>query len=353
MTAPVGSVAASEQWDIYVDESGNFAKPTDDVICAGLLVHRRRCAFTKARIRSTLESTTPELPWPFHAAHFDIPFFIGLAALHQRDTERVKKTFSKNILAALPALEAFIANDAAMMALFVQYSIGSMPTPTQLRQADRQFEKHDIVSHRAFLNRSRNISRVINRTLRILHEEHLPGAVNGTHVFVAGETHCGAAYVLPYGARAWTSRYNVLLASLVKRVSQALERMPGEHVVDATVLERDARDAATGIVTPMRREQVEAVARSASCAVTVRVREVPAYRDGMDPALVLADFIAYTARPLLRKNTTLSETEHAIHKRVGLPVSSGDPARSHLAAEPALGTGGDVRAWAREANEQW
>jgi hypothetical protein len=178
---------------------------------------------------------------------------------------------------------------------------------------------------------------------------------------------------MPTGAgeeEADTGRYYTLLECLLGRVSDALARRPGEHVVALHVCTRDVSEP-DGRRVRLDPSHLEACLDRARLARVGNVRLVPAttpaYRGPLDARLVLADFVANHARRVLGRNRPLRVVHGLLGPVTVGEVESGRPPLSHLAASgwarahveaararvASTPPPADVRAWAQEQAERW
>src|SRR5438874_1572983 len=79
-------MAKLASWRFFVDESGQFGDPAEDVAVAGLLIRDEPGRVTHELERG-LRRAFPDLAWPLHAAVYDRPVGLALQAYIQGDED--------------------------------------------------------------------------------------------------------------------------------------------------------------------------------------------------------------------------------------------------------------------------
>lgn len=98
---------STHTWHLFVDESGNFRDPGQDVTVAGLLVSDDQLVAAEA-VRHSLANLLPYLPWPLHAAHMNLPVWTALT--WQQATDRALSGLRLRD-GPLQALERLVGDD--------------------------------------------------------------------------------------------------------------------------------------------------------------------------------------------------------------------------------------------------
>ena len=168
-----------------------------------------------------------------------------------------------------------------------------------------------------------------------------------------------------------TTRYFGLLEVLLERVATLLSSRPGAHDVRVLQLSRPIRDSTIDHRVQANvfhlGEIINRVRATAGTAIHLVPWEVPFYDPKVDPALVIADFIASNTRGLLGQyRTPLARIEEDLARQVGLTsrvgrasaIAAAGSAATYVAAvrqgrEAGMWGVAGKRLWAYEQALEW
>lgn len=336
-------------WWLFVDESGQFQKVGDDVSIGGLLARDGSPGSRTNALREVLKPLVPETMWPLHAAYWDIPLALALAATATDARRRDARTTNLRSLAdqatrALPEQHAPLAD--AVKAL----SGETKPDLTELRSLDGLLHGRQPHLHSQLASVTAEIGATVSRVLRAACADGEGYAV------AAGETERADAALSG-------ERYLVLLACVMARAARILEALPGEHLIQLMPSQRNVRNAVLGKDTPLHQRDVApliATLQPRLTRVSIRFNSAPRWGPQMHTALSLADFIANRARRTLPRREHLAVVEGALSAMIGpgvrIPIGS-QLSASGAACDPTLVAkgvaGGRMRPWAMEQAMEW
>ena len=331
------------RWNLFLDESGNFSDPDDEVVVAGLLIRADLPGNHPSQIRAALQVAAPDLPWPVKASEFNRPVVFAIANQVGQRAKSGEGTFSRIAYEIVTDLTLRAPNDVESVktALASARRLPYEPIARLDAMAQQNWARYQVLRAAAD-GAVAAIGRCIGSLART---ENASGQEAGdATLFVAcGETRRGEC-ARQGETDTETSRYLELLRWVVARAADVLARRPGDHELHLYVLDRDVSDTILGVrvrtrlhyrhVVPIARDVGQLCQSDRSGAtVTVKLDAVAQYDDRVHAALVLADFVANRARRGLRPNSSsLRAAETRIISEVPCRVRSGDPAASHLAA---------------------
>lgn len=335
------------RWTIFIDESGDFDAPGAAVAIAGILLAETSETSADA-LRRGLERALPDIPWPPHAAHVNQTAWVAVILADQACNPPAPGAPP----AALAAREA--------VAEFSRHS----PVDLGQVQADlRLGRRPDFAAIKRLSKHLRDTLPVLARRIdgfaleawaQVRAVAARLAADADASLLASGEAWAGAVGSGP------DERYFGLLEATLSRAVHLLCRRRTPDRLGVRALERDVHEPAIDEPIPLLPRHLGEVARRLPSEGTSVVRVVPEhvcrYDRRVDIRFVLADFAANRARRVLGDaRLPLVEAEHLLGD-VGLPVRSGTPPRTHLAAAGALGQpAAPPRAcqWAREQAEEW
>lgn len=375
MTASAGV----RRWNLFVDESGKFSDKGDVVVVAGVLMGGGQPLSDSGLLRGALRKALPTFPWPLHAAHLNLPVTLALAQ-HARTV--TLPAHPPDGLAASQGLTALL--EQAVKALNSQASgkvaeavgrlkEGAWPEYDTLKTLDDTLRRGSPSLHDSLRNLMRQavavVSGLLEETVSRAAGEMVLGLVTGGES-CAGDAAPPAA-TTPLAVD--SGRYGALLECSMERVCELLARA-GRHEVGVQVLNRTVLDPVVNRPAQLHVRHLSDLVTRLNQRFRDRVRlvvhAVSPFSDDAHAALVLADFAANRARRgLSMRDRPLSRVEEAVQRATGLPVRSGDPALSHLAATgwarahiqavrsrvtgTAVPAAPGVSRWAREQALEW
>jgi hypothetical protein len=363
-----------EHWSLFVDESGDFDDPEDDVVVAGLLLSEERHPRLARRLRRALDEAVPEVPWPIHARLTRQPVMFALWPYRRaaEDLEAVHPLVAAAIAAG--RAEAGEALERALEALRQERA----PAHEDLLALDRALARRAPAAHGYLLRRASATRAALARVAAWLAPEETSALAPAALFFPAGETIRGDA--IPRDASG--DRYLTVLEALFQRVADALLALGGSHQVNVCPLSRrvSIRDVPGARRDPFLRPEhiAGAMARVTSperrlargeAWVRLNPGPVPHFDESVHPALVIADFLSNLAYGMIPRHWPLARLLERLRDRVLLPVetrpglpnpaASGrarallDSVRGGRGEDPGSLDEPGVRPWAREQALLW
>jgi hypothetical protein len=323
------------EWQLFVDESGDFGK-NDDIVCVAGFLLPAAADMGAGNLRHALAQLAPAMPWPPHTAHLSKPSMWLLSAHVEAECRGVAP--ESDVVAATAMLKG--AHPVATAEAIRRLRRGKRPAIDLLRALDQHLRSADRVLFQRWVNRGRTAltaMRVVTAATvafaRGIVGAPLPALVAAGEAAIQGE---GDRHDLQRTSR----RYLGLLDALLSHLRSVVGGNGDRHVVHIHVLERDIYDEQRRASMPLRPQNVRDLPAVAdvSDSVTLIVDATPAYDYSTHPALVLADFVAFSTRRVLHPAATLQQVEERLRRETRLPVRSGMPSRSHLSArQPETG----------------
>lgn len=361
------------RWNLFVDESGDFDNAADEVVVAALAIEVGTPGTHPLSLKRAITTIFRGVPWPPRAAEIDRPVYLALG-----DSLRRMRRCAAAVTDFERAADVIRARLQELSA-------------ADLREFDRAVEKekrpgHDVVlrldttarrecpeEHAACRQATATALAGLTRVLGQAGAGRAPDGSPVAFIAAAAEARpgCLAQPTEPSDDRA-TSRYLALLGVLVGRVLAVLGRFDGPQEAYLYVLDRPIIDprqkVPTRLLEPVVQDIVRRAVRGAHVpSVRIEVARVPRYDAEVDPRLVLADLVANRVRRTLRRESSLAGIERTLGSYCPLPMRSGVPSASHLAAAayahdrtdaPSEGEGASVvpigwRRWAMEQHREW
>lgn len=340
-----------QAWALYVDESGPFEGHGEDTrrepghsVVAGVLAPEP-LSVTAASIEGALRNANPVAAWPHHAWYTHQPAMYALWSIANRGQGAVVP--SAHLAQGIWRQQRRDVYDRTLEML----KTGREPSRVDVQCLSKCLERSNATLH-AELATARD--RAVSSTLRVLEaiaNAEPPGSVS---LFAALDKDDGLAD--PGGL---LDPYLGALAAVLQRAAHALLLRGGRHDMQVRVLGRKvlAPFGSSALPMPMKTVHVADTARSA-CGGTleltragahVRLHAVPvaAFQAGLHPLHVVADFVAFSARPVLDQRSTLGNVVAELPLLAGLsatlerelaPLATGS-----AAAIPLIGADGLAR----------
>ena len=317
-------------WAFFVDESGDFADPSDAVSVAGLLVNELTPSYRPSEMRKTLEAAAPGFPWPLHASFINQPAYVAIAA-YQRDPSLLDKhqpglgAIVREVIALCEA-RAAMDLDSATAAI----KAGRKPPYDALHRLSGLVRRQLADAHERLVD----VSREAWRAVHVLAERLIAsrdGEGRPLAAFIAAsETSCGDAV----GAN--SVRYFSVLRVAIERAAALLERYHGRHRLLLNVQQRlvyDDRFKKAVMLTPQHLGPIIRELARFHRRVHLVAAETPDFGGTVGVEYVLADFLANRSRGVLDdRESPLATVEAHVGEYFGAPLRSEAPSRSHLAA---------------------
>jgi hypothetical protein len=363
--------ALRTHWELFVDEAGDFDAADDAVVTAGLLLRSELPGRNRAALRHALWRVAPDFPWPLHANRLRFPVLLGLVVIARRNpvgatviVDRPERDARLDQLAA-QAVERLRALDGKRLeAALGRLRGGEMPSWSDLRSLDATLRAQDPILHRRLEACLRRVHVALRDLLATLQTPAAAGAdpLPSALVVACGEYRDGDGIPADAGADPRGSRrFDTLLAGLLERVRDTLIHAGGRHQVWLDVLSRPYVDPFLGarVRAQFHERHLGTIvsrlgANRESDPVRLVPRQVAFYDGGVDPLLVLADFVANRARFVLRPlDRDLASAERGLGEKLTARVRAGLPPLPTLAAVAGSDSDDDSRRWAREQADEW
>jgi hypothetical protein len=316
-------------WALYLDESGQFEKPRETVTIAGLLVNHSRPGPSAVELDAALRRAFPEFPWPFHRAYLLQPAYVALAAAHTA-RRRPGRHYRGDLVRAAEEAVAWLETGCAEETRATGAAIdgGQEPDYDHLSRLSRRLREGRPGLAALFETVTREVWEHVRQTAALI-----AGTAEEPRAFLAvsSETRVGDS-----GPGA-DERYFALLQALLQRTRALLEARTGEHRVSVQVLGRSLVDPVVSARRPLMMQDVDRVIAQvmsdAPPLLRFRSERVARYDPTIEVPFVLADAFANQTRRVLREpGLGLGVVERSLRTSCGVPVRSGAPPRTHLAA---------------------
>lgn len=337
-------------WHLFVDESGKFSNPDDEVVAAGILIRDGAVGTANPELDASFGLVAPEIPVPLHTAHAFCPLFLAICRLlaHQRGGPRgCQLSDCGTLCQSAQRVDDLLAGDGdyQLVKRIVQGN-GKVKIRT-LEDLDWRLKELDRGLAKQFRQRQRVIFSGLNSLLANLRAAEVVRTAAGDTVSAAAC--CAGETVVAGIARneptyyADGNRYRNKLEALIIRTADVVGRHDPDFELMVTVSDRDLETqqstASNPSWVPFTREHVREVqqqvrSRLKQPAATILLGDPVPWGPAMPLMLVFADFISFQSRHYVRSapRNTLRNMERTLRDALGIGVRSGTPARSHLAA---------------------
>ncbi len=364
----------SPEWGLFVDESGDFQEPEDDVVGVGILLRLDAPSVRAQAIDRELHRAMPGFPWPLHAAHINVPVTGALAraarlrfampadAAHWRSNP-----FDAVATSAVETLER--ENAPLVSQVLDALRRDERPKFADLKTLDELLKDRDPVMHHKLEDYARQATAWI---LGVIGRLATPPDIDLLAATVlSGESALGEASPgETTGVDAATARYLTVLLCLLGRTCDFLSRLPGPHEVAVHVATRGIVDPKLGRqsfdLTHLR-EMIRQAMPPGTMGVHLHAASTPEFDWGADARIVLADFVANQVRYRVGGSCALRKLEKRLASVAVGSLQSGAPRLSHVAASgwarehieaarrdaPAPPAPRDVKRWARDQATEW
>ncbi|MCK6513014.1 hypothetical protein L6R29_24050 [Myxococcota bacterium] len=354
-----------QRWELYIDESGNFSDPNDEVVVAGLLVHTEKAGLDGREIAQAIHTTLPHIPLPLHASFLKRPsygIFCYASAQQPKTAHHTRQLDPKRIKTyeqALQILGKKAQKTLTQMTDTLRRGRSLSAYYNELHSWETQLKPHPDLYKQLKHDQELDLAHIA-RIIRDLNET--TDANHALLLFAAEETRASA--VQPK-----QDRYLLLLLALIERAYRVLHiRTQGHFRLEIKVATRDVYYAPFNINIRLSNpifKELEAHLRAWLGAFTSstdhgvpKSPECPfsfhppmRYDLEIPTALALADIFSNTAYSTLRnglkkhkQHLSLALWKTAIAQLIGQwPLSSLPPhspaglsPRSHFAASPHI-----------------
>ncbi len=345
-------------WLLFIDESGNFSNPDDDVVVGGWLVRAYDTDQLRAALRERLDASLPTIPFPPHAAHLDIPASRAL----------LRGPASSADPACVESLRA-LGLAPTEIAAIVQRARESqrLPTVSDLRKVDAWLRRHHQALWRQLAERR---DREEHQRLTLHAALALAADARGSFAVAAFDRARSRG-------RSERERYEGLLRACVERVAVLVGTRGSFSSVHLRVAERDLSDGNT--IRRLDVTRVEHVLQTASPTLKLSgaralVRQVGPFDANTHPGVVIADHLVNRFRRIARSAATWRALadDFEVTTRMAIEAASGrvegellpaatDDGGAHASVLAALASDGPHSAqgadekpgWLREQAAAW
>ncbi|TNF24480.1 MAG: hypothetical protein EP329_24850 [Deltaproteobacteria bacterium] len=350
----------TDEWQLWVDESGDFDAEHGDVVVAGLLVRADVAAVADRTLRRALQAAAPDCPWPLHATltrRLSMYVLWPVHAATRRGTKLDPLTRD-----ALSVLEHYAEKPLARA--LTALNKNREPSADVLDTLDLWLDEGAY--SRALKERRATVRLAISRTLEAVGKSAGDDRIWSV---AAAEAVVGDAYGQPLD-----DRYLSLLACALYRTRNILLQRPGHHIVRVLASERGVHPRRGAEREPLRQRHVAwaslAAAWSTDLTVTrgdasVELRPCRTYKyeDAPSP-FVVADWLANACLYPCSTDWGIRDLTGRLRDRLALPcdvaglatiAASGAAWSRERAAERGapLAALTDGKRWSREQATAW
>lgn len=348
-------------WHLFLDESGNFDAPDDEVVVAGILLREDAPGCAEDQLLRRFRQHLAHVPWPPHTAHLQHPVARVVWHAAARDggagwgaaPEKSRAAYDKAVEVLEESAPDALA-EAQRQALLDEGhgsdSLGRIDWELMGR-FENLLAEYDLEQGTDLLGQFESDAICDVREFR----RGIMRAFAGESVGHDGEGGEPAPAYVTAVSESWrgdaeakdSDRYLVLLEQLVERVEAVLKRLGGEHQVHLRPLGRHVKPDG-GAQRPMRGEDlsglIERVVRQRNedeqeqndASVSVVADGVAEWAYEMDSRLAAADFVANQLRRIASDFLSLEDFEENLALRVGVPARWRDAGVTTLAAGPTV-----------------
>lgn len=304
-------------WRLFVDESGQFGDPADRVSVAGILL-RDSPGSTPAALERRLRDAGRGI-WPHKASLLNHVSFYAVAAkaTGREDSEGPELSDAIRWLAARKPKHFHRAVESLKAQKFPSWIL------MERLNVVLSEERPEAFAH--LRARQRKTRAAVRRVMRDT-KGWLVASAEGDR-----EPEYGVV-----AKRFDSARYLALLDAAVERAAAVVGQAPGVHSLQLWILVRSIVDPSTGEAVAMDRQLLDARFSKLPRPDNVELHPIPKEFDLREnAALFLGDRASNAVRFCLqriRPNTSLERFESSLLLQLGTPTRSGQPERSHIAA---------------------
>lgn len=219
-------------WDVYIDETGNFSRPDERVLVCGILLGREQASLHEEDAAAIFRSAYPGIPVPHHAA--DMGKVAGLLAAWNA-ANRPKAASHSSFALLAQALDELNTSDQERGAKLAAYRASflrrEMPSSKAVHAVDAILRAQCASGIRTALQVVEAEARAYAQEVRCGFQRLAPRLGIGPWVVAAGEgctrEAVPSAAVEPREAH-YQDRYLWLLERLAERVLMLLRRRDGD-----------------------------------------------------------------------------------------------------------------------------
>jgi hypothetical protein len=351
-------------WSLFVDESGRFERPEDDVAVAGLLMPTPAMELAAGRVWRELGTALPHVPPPPHRWLVEKPVaHLGWHALDGFAHVSAERRAAHHEAAAL--LERELPDEwRALLERLPR--IDDEPPSRLVRRLGQRLDRLGPAGPVRDEQREA-LAQVVRAIARLA--EPLPGWPSAV-IVAAGEEALGA------GA---PDRYRSALAAAIERSVDAVLALagPGDHQLSLHAMRRPASHLdEDGLRALAMQAGLPRHRASASLGIDgVGLHDRFVRRDGQpsphpEPWPVVCDWIAYAARHHVAKDAPWAQVREGLEAELQLPASAGAGLRelplaasvgtcsrgwraARMAGSPFPGEGAPTRGWCVDQARLW
>lgn len=323
------------EWQLFIDETGDFDDPYASVAVVGWLVQHRELPRFDADLRSALAKVVPDAAWPPHAADLNLPIVQPILTRVFGAVTSDADAWVRSVPGVWERLQGL--EHEAVRKVVALAEQRKMAPYKDLANANEVVKRLDPSLFRSF---------TAQRERRMAHMRDLLSHLG--EVFGPGESWLVGAGMPPVGDddTPKDERYLPLLETLFCRVFALLRSDDGDrHEVRVHVARRRVKPNGGPLTLTLRIQDVgDCVRRAERFPVLApepgkpdaRVRIVPhsvsRYDTNVRPGIVIADFAANRLRWPMSTARSWHELQANSVTQVALPVTA--PARRDVGASP-------------------
>ena len=227
----------TQQWELFVDESGDLGSRSTTVCVTGVLVLPSH-APTEQTVRQQWRAIAPHLPWPMHTAHLLRPSWLPLSTIAACALDPEAATTDTRLVRIRALWEQHAP--AALAHALSGLAEHRQPRLSVVLDLDESLALHAP----ALLDELQRDAWRLVRSVRT-HLDAVQRDVPSLRILMAGEAVQPPAHEASTLTRQEldSARFARMLEALVQRTVDYLARIPGAHVLEVTVSRRGVATA--------------------------------------------------------------------------------------------------------------
>ena len=356
---------------LFIDESGDFST-NDRLVVGGILLLDLLPEHQPRALYQSLVAVAPMLPWPLHAASYNIPVSLALSAISQSQSKKNPFPVNPTSLKLAEAVVDILAQyePEVLSAVMQDFAAQREAKFAHLVTLDRELGYRDDDLYRRLENHSRRVHAGLKQVIEsLVAPPSAPDRRPACLGFFATEALKGDTRHPARRRPEAPDRYLSLLTLVLDRASSVVARGNLADELRVRVLGRWVRDEVLDKNVALHSRHLSDIANRylrGPGRPRVIFDTVARYDEDVHPLLVLADFASNAARRTLNESSmSLGLMEAHIELGLGAPLRHPAVERSNLAAsglafEYAVGGPSEEDVswkrcylWAREQAKEW
>lgn len=331
-------------WQLYLDESGNFERPKEAILIAGVLFEGRATPQSSDPVKRRLEEIFVGNAYPPHAAHHNVASSLLCGMLVDRKPEGpAAERFLRGTERALVVARGFEEAARRLRSALTRDDVHRQDL-SALRTFDDWLGRADPDAHKTLVEERDRQRGDLARYAATDLARHL-----GRPPFVVAAWQAEAGGIVSADAR-YERLYEILLERALSFIARADDSARLDVHLGARSLVEPQRLAPGLNRAEGRAAAFPLVTRAKSPPIVVRYKS-SRYGQGVHPGIVLADFASNTLRRALYWGTPWERAATDVRDRLGLPIAAASALLPLASALPAIASDGPSRDAIRRAAE--